>query len=416
MAAVVAEAAVVTAVAATATAAIAIAVSGGINSTHSQLAVISLAGSKLAPGKSLVDNLLAAIRDQVWSRQVDLTGREQTAPGSASAVAALRQKRWRNSVNLREVHSRERSKNSSPEFPEASFAHKLVMSLAVVLPFAGTSAAAMLLWQWGFMGWLYVGLLVGGWLLTGSGITIGFHRLLTHRSFETHRWLRLTFMALGALSVEGSPLIWCAIHRRHHELSDRPGDPHSPNLHGDSVLGMLRGLWHAQTGWLFTGYWTQPELARYVPDLLADHALVLIDRLYYLWVITSLFIPTFLGGLMTGSWKGALLGLLWGGLVRIFITHHITWSINSVCHVFGRREFEAHDESRNNWLCGVLGLGEGWHNTHHAFPTSARHGLSWWQLDISWLIIRAMQAVGLAWNVRLPSERLIAEKRLVANL
>jgi stearoyl-CoA desaturase (delta-9 desaturase) len=340
--------------------------------------------------------------------------REPAASGSSAAVVAPRKNRWRETVRLREVDSRGLRKNSPRGFPEATFTHKLVMSLAVGLPFAGAIAAAALLWQWGFMGWLYVGLLVVGWLLTGSGITIGFHRLLTHRSFETHRWVRWTFMALGALSVEGSPLVWCAIHRRHHELSDQPGDPHSPHLHGGGVLNTLRGLWHAQTGWLFTGYWTHPELDHYVPDLLADPALVLVDRLYYLWVVTSLFIPTFLGGLVTGSWKGALLGLLWGGLVRIFITHHITWSINSVCHVFGSREFEAHDESRNNWLCGVLGLGEGWHNTHHAFPTSARHGLAWWQLDVSWLIIRAMQVVGLAWNVRLPSERMIAEKRLVA--
>jgi stearoyl-CoA desaturase (delta-9 desaturase) len=297
-------------------------------------------------------------------------------------------------------------------FPPATIGHKLVMSLAVGLPLVGCVVAAALCWRWGFMGWLYVAMLVVGWLTTGCGITIGFHRLPTHRSFETYRWVRLTFMALGALSVEGSPLVWCAIHRRHHELSDRPGDPHSPHLHGDGLLATLRGLWYAQTGWLFTGYWTQPELERYVPDLLADRALVLVDRLYYLWVITSLLVPTLIGGLVTLSWQGALLGLVWGGLVRIFITHHITWSINSICHVFGKREFQANDESRNNWLCGVLGLGEGWHNTHHAFPTSARHGLSWWQLDFSWLVIRSMQVLGLAWNVRLPSERLIAEKRL----
>jgi stearoyl-CoA desaturase (delta-9 desaturase) len=286
------------------------------------------------------------------------------------------------------------------------------MGWAVGLPFVGTVSAVGLLWQWGFMGWMYVGMLVGGWLLTGLGVTIGFHRLLTHRSFEAHRWLKLVWMALGALSVEGSPLVWCAIHRRHHELSDRPGDPHSPHLHGDSIVGLLRGLLHAQVGWLFTGYWTHSDLQRYVPDLLADRALVLIDRLYYLWVLISLGLPTLVGGLASWSWKGALLGLLWGGLVRIFITHHITWSINSLCHVFGRQEFEAPDHSRNNWLCGVLGLGEGWHNSHHAFPTSARHGLSWWQLDASWLIIRTMQLAGLAWNVHLPTERAMDSKRL----
>jgi stearoyl-CoA desaturase (delta-9 desaturase) len=285
------------------------------------------------------------------------------------------------------------------------------MGLAVGLPFLGCFVAAALLWQWGFMGWLYVGLLVGGWLATGSGVTVGFHRLLTHRSFDTYRWVRMFWMALGALSVEGSPLIWCAVHRRHHELSDQPGDPHSPHLHGDRPLAALRGLWHAHVGWLFTGYWSSPDLARYVPDLLADRALVLVDRLYYLWVLVSLALPAAIGGLATLSWKGALLGLVWGGLVRIFMTHHITWSINSICHLFGRQDYDAHDHSRNNWLCGVLGLGEGWHNNHHAFPTSARHGLVWWQLDASWLIIRTMAALGLAWNIRVPSERAILQKR-----
>ena len=298
------------------------------------------------------------------------------------------------------------------EIPDSPWTHKLIMGLAVGLPFVGCFVAAGLLWQWGFMGWLNLALLVGGWFFTGLGITIGFHRLLTHRSFDTYRWVRLLWMALGALSVEGSPLVWCAVHRRHHELSDWRGDPHSPHLHGDGILGMLRGLWFAQAGWLFTGYWSSPDLARYVPDLLADPALIVVDRLYFLWVLVSLAAPMLIGGLATWSWRGALLGLVWGGLVRIFITHHITWSINSICHVFGRREYQAHDHSRNNWLCGLLGLGEGWHNNHHAFPTSARHGLSWWQFDASWLIIRGMQAIGLAWNVRLPTPSAISAKRL----
>jgi stearoyl-CoA desaturase (Delta-9 desaturase) len=177
------------------------------------------------------------------------------------------------------------------------------MGLAVALPFADCITAAAVLWRWGFMGWLYVGLLVGGWFFTGSGITVGFHRLLTHRSFETYRWVRLVWMVLGALSIEGSPLVWCAIHRRHHELSDQPGDQHSPHLHGASAWQRPHGLWHAQTGWLFTGYWTQPQLDRYVPDLLAERALVLVDRLYYVWVIISLVLPTLIGGL---AWPGVV--------------------------------------------------------------------------------------------------------------
>ena len=285
------------------------------------------------------------------------------------------------------------------------------MSVAVVLPLLGCLAAIVFCWRFGFMGWTYLALLVGGWLLSGLGITVGFHRLLTHRSFETYGWVRMFWMALGALSVEGSPLVWCAVHRRHHEHSDQPGDPHSPHLHGSGWWNSLCGLWYAHTGWLFTGYWSDPDLPRYVPDLLAEKPLVIVSRLYFLWVVLSLAIPTAVGGLIAGTWQGAALGLLWGGLVRIFITHHITWSINSICHVFGQKDFQVGDDSRNNWLCGLLGLGEGWHNNHHAFPSSARHGLSWWQLDLSWLVIRAMQLAGLAWNVRTPSESLVASKR-----
>lgn len=163
---------------------------------------------------------------------------------------------------------------------------------------------------------------------------------------------------------------------------------------------------------MFTSYWTSPDLERYVPDLRSESLLRRVDRMYYLWVIASLAIPTLIGGLVDWSLKGAALGLLWGGLVRIFVTHHITWSINSICHVFGQRAYQSADQSTNNVVCGILGLGEGWHNNHHAFPTSARHGLSWWQFDVSWLVIRSMQAVGLAWNVRVPSAKAMSARRL----
>jgi stearoyl-CoA desaturase (delta-9 desaturase) len=295
--------------------------------------------------------------------------------------------------------------------PPASVSHKLVMGTAVVLPLLGTALAMILLVAGGWMGWWHVAMVVGGWLATGLGITVGFHRLLTHRSFDTYRAVRFFWAVLGACSIEGSPLVWSAIHRRHHNFSDEPGDPHSPRQHGLGVWGTLRGLLHAQVGWLFTGYWSSPELQRYVPDLLAQRYLVAIDRWYYLCVIVSLGLPALLGGVIERSWYGALMGLLWGGLVRILITHHITWSINSVCHVFGTKTYKAGDESRNNFLCGVLGHGEGWHNNHHAFPTSARHGLQWWQFDLSWLVIRTMQALGLAWNVRLPDSRAMAARR-----
>jgi stearoyl-CoA desaturase (delta-9 desaturase) len=291
-------------------------------------------------------------------------------------------------------------------------ADQFAMLVAVLLPFLGTVAAAVLLGTHGWISWLHVGLLIGGWLLTGLGITIGFHRLLTHRGFETYPLVRAFWMAMGALAIEGSPLVWCAIHRRHHERSDQPGDPHSPQLHGGGWSATLRGLWNAQVGWLFAGYWSDPQLQRYVPDLLAEPLLVRVDRFYYLFVLISLAIPTAIAGLVGGSWQAALMGLLWGGLVRVFLTHHITWSINSICHVFGSRMFRTGDGSTNNLLCGILGLGEGWHNNHHAFPTSARHGLAWWQFDASWLVIRMMQACRLAWDVKVPSPKAIAARRI----
>lgn len=296
--------------------------------------------------------------------------------------------------------------------PPSQRAHTITMALAVSVPFAGTMAAIALAWIYGMMDWIYLGMLLCGWLLTGLGITVGFHRLLAHRSFTTFRWLRAFWTILGACAVQGSPLVWCAIHRKHHELSDRPGDPHSPHLHGQHWWGIIKGFVHAHVGWLFHRYWLTVDLKRYVPDLLKDRLLVWVDRCYVVWMLLSISLPAGLGYLWSESWKGALLGGLWGGLVRVFLVHHITWSINSICHLFGTRDFRSADHSRNNLICGILGLGEGWHNNHHAFPSSARHGLKWWQLDISWLVILAMQRLGLAWDVRLPGERELMAKSL----
>ncbi|HND51674.1 MAG TPA: acyl-CoA desaturase [Pirellulaceae bacterium] len=296
--------------------------------------------------------------------------------------------------------------------PEAPLTEKLIMLSAIVFPAAGTIAAMVLLAQWGFMGWLNLSMFLIGWAATGMGITIGFHRLLTHRSFETYPVIRAFLMFMGALSIEGSPLVWCAVHRRHHALSDQDGDPHSPHLHGKGFMNALRGLWYAQCGWLLTGYWAKPDLKRYVPDLLEEPLLVKVDKFYYLWVLFSLGLPAVIGGLATMTWQGALLGFLWGGLARVFWNHHITWSINSICHVMGKFDYESGDQSRNNPICALLAWGEGWHNNHHAFPTSARHGLEWWQFDSSWVVIKTLEKLGLAWNVRVPSERALNSKRV----
>ncbi|MEY4180138.1 MAG: hypothetical protein RLY70_3712 [Planctomycetota bacterium] len=293
----------------------------------------------------------------------------------------------------------------------AALSEKLYMVAAVVLPPVGLFAGMALAWQHGFMGWSYVAMFVAGWILTASGITIGFHRLITHRSFETHRIVRAFWMMMGALAVQGSPLVWCAVHRRHHSLSDQPGDPHSPHLEGEGFWAAIKGFWFAQVGWLFSGYWASPELERYVPDLLEDRLLVVVNKFYYMWVLVSLAIPSAIGYAIDGPW-GALMGVLWGGLARVFFTHHVTWAINSVCHLMGSHDYESGDESRNNPVCAFLAMGEGWHNNHHAFPTSARHGLEWWQFDTSWLVIRTMQMLGLAWNVKVPPQRILDARRV----
>lgn len=280
--------------------------------------------------------------------------------------------------------------------------------LAVILPFAGLIVAIAVLWGWGF-GWLELGLLLTMYVLTILGVTIGFHRLFTHKAFETSRSVKAVLAVLGSMAVEGPLLKWAALHRRHHQHSDKDEDPHSPHLHGEGIRGLFKGLWHAHVGWLFLP--DAPGLASYIPDLLSDRLLRRISRLFAVWVAVGLLMPAIIGGLLTLTWSGALLGFLWGGLTRVFLVHHVTWSINSVCHLWGSQPFRSHDHSRNNFVFGVLALGEGWHNNHHAFPTSARHGLKWWQIDLSYAIIQGMALLGLAWKIRVPAAQAIEAKR-----
>ena len=277
---------------------------------------------------------------------------------------------------------------------------RVVNLVAVIVPFAGLIAAVVLAWGWG-LDRVHLALLGGMWLATALGITVGYHRLFTHRSFETYRPVKVAFAMLGSMAVQGPLFKWVAQHRRHHQHSDHAEDPHSPHQHGAGLLGVVRGAWHAHVGWLFEP--DAPGLSRYVGDLSADRLLGRVSRLFPLWAAAGLVIPAALGGLLTLSWKGALLGFVWGGLVRVFLGHHVTWSINSVCHLWGSRPFRSDDESRNNVVFGVIALGEGWHNNHHAFPRSARHGLRWWEFDASYVVIRALERVGLAWKVNVPT-------------
>jgi stearoyl-CoA desaturase (delta-9 desaturase) len=295
-------------------------------------------------------------------------------------------------------------------------AQRLAMLVTVVGPFLGLIAAVALLWHRGpggsrGIGWPEILVMAATYALAGFGVTVGYHRLLTHRAFETARPVRLLLAVLGSAAGQGMVIRWCATHRRHHQRADRPGDPHSPHVHGGGggVRGLLSGLWHAHVGWTFQA--DAPDLARSVPDLLADRALVRVDQLYLLWVALGLLLPAAALGLYAGSWRGFASGLLWGGLVRTFLMHHVTWSVNSVCHVWGSRPFASGDRSTNNFPVAILSLGEGWHNNHHAFPTSARHGLRWWQFDASFVLIRLLEVVRVARNVRVPSGPAMEAKR-----
>ncbi len=244
----------------------------------------------------------------------------------------------------------------------------------------------------------------------GFGITIGFHRLFTHRAFKTSAPMRLLWAVLGSMALEGPVIEWVAYHRRHHRFSDVEGDPHSPHVgHGDGFAGAIRGLFYAHVGWvLFSDESAEEE--KYAPDLIADPVVRFVDRTFILWVTVGLAVPFGLGVALTGTVFGGLMGLLWGGAVRIFALHHITFCINSLCHFFGTRNFATADESRNLAWLAPFTFGEAWHNNHHAFPTSARHGLGRAELDPSAALIGLMERVGLAWDVvRIGPERLAAK-------
>ena len=288
----------------------------------------------------------------------------------------------------------------------ASAPANLAKLVAIVLPLLGVAAAPFL--GWGF-GWVDLALLVGMYLVSALGITVGFHRLFVHRSFEASMPVKFAIAVFGSMAVQGPLISWVAQHRAHHRHSDAEGDPHSPHQGGRGLFGWLRGFWHAHIGWFFNA--DKPELDRYVKDLAASPSLRIASRLFPIWIALGLIIPTVLGGLISGTWAGALTGLIWGGFVRVFLVHHVTWSVNSACHLWGFRPFHSDDRSRNNVVFGILALGEGWHNTHHAFPTSARHGLRWWEFDASYWAIRLLQLVGLAWNIKLPSAKSQAKKR-----
>ena len=280
----------------------------------------------------------------------------------------------------------------------ASSLERRITVVAVALPFAGFIAAIALLWGSGVT-WLDLGILAVMYILVGFGVTIGFHRMLTHRAFDAKPWVRGTFAVLGSMSVQGAVIHWVADHRRHHAFTDEEGDPHSPHTNeAEGWRGVLTGLWHSHMGWLFEGQRTSAK--RFAPDLKKDPLIRWVDKYFPLWALLGLAIPFVLGfALSGGSLFAGFTAFVWAGLVRVFLLHHATWSVNSICHMYGKRPFETEDESRNNWAVALVSLGEGWHHSHHAFPTSARHGLGRRQLDLGAWLITGLERCHLAWDV-----------------
>lgn len=281
--------------------------------------------------------------------------------------------------------------------------HVLIYAF-VLVPFVALVAAVPVAWGWG-LSWRDIVIAAVFYAVSCLGVTVGYHRHFTHGSFKAKPWLRVVLAAAGSMGVQGSVVHWVADHRRHHAFSDREGDPHSPWRFGDSPAGMAKGFLWAHTGWLTER--DETNAARFAPDLLADKAIRRVDSLFPVIVTFSLLGPALVGGLWSMSWQGALTALFWAGLVRISFLHHITWSVNSVCHMVGERPFSARDKSANFWPLAILSMGESWHNLHHADPTSARHGVLRGQIDISARVIWVFEKLGWAWSVRWPnSERL----------
>lgn len=288
---------------------------------------------------------------------------------------------------------------------EMSRIEKVANLGAVVIPFLATLAAVALLWNKVVSA---PDLIIAAvmYLITAVGITVGFHRLLTHRSFQTSKPLEYAFAVIGSMAVQGPVISWVADHRKHHAHTDSEGDPHSPHVgHQSGLRGVAAGLWHAHAGWLMSTQ-GRADWKRYAADLNEDGGMRLIARQFVPLVLLTLLIPALAGYLVSDTLAGAATGLLWGGLVRIFFVHHVTWSVNSVCHYFGTRRFSTDDRSTNVFWLALPSLGESWHHNHHAFPRSAVHGLRRWEIDPSALIIAALERVGLAWNVvRISPER-----------
>ena len=284
---------------------------------------------------------------------------------------------------------------------------RIIIGAFVVIPLIAVACALPIAWG-GWLSWLDITLAIGLWLLTAGGITIGYHRYFTHGSFKANRTVKIVLAVLGSLAIEGSLDQWVADHRKHHKFSDEVGDPHSPWRFGTSKKAIGKGLLFAHVGWLFDD--DNTGIDKYAPDIASDKDLNWISKHFSVFVIASLLLPAVLGGLITWSWMGAVTAFFWAGLVRVAFVHHVTWSINSICHVFGNRPFTSRDLSSNVAWLAIPSLGESWHNLHHVDPTAARHGVMKGQIDISASFIKGMEKTGLATDVRWPKAERLAKK------
>ena len=289
-----------------------------------------------------------------------------------------------------------------------SAVQRFLVGLFVAIPLVALVAAVPLMWGWG-LSWHAVILALIFYWVSGLGVTVGYHRYFTHGSFKAKTGLRVALAIAGSLAIEGPVITWVSDHRRHHKYSDREGDPHSPWRYGDDWKALTKGLVYAHIGWLFDPNKTSQE--KFSPDLLADRRIKAVDKQFGALVGVSLLLPALIGGLWGMSWQGALTAFFWASLVRVALLHHVTWSINSICHTFGSEEFEVRDKSRNVAWLAIASFGESWHNLHHADPTCARHGALRGQLDPSARVIRWFEQLGWAYDVRWPDEERLTAKR-----
>ncbi|HYO61878.1 MAG TPA: acyl-CoA desaturase [Actinomycetota bacterium] len=293
--------------------------------------------------------------------------------------------------------------------PKTARLQRRLTLIVTILPFAGFVAAVWSLWGTGLTA-LDAALFLAFYAFSGLGVTIGFHRYFTHQGFEAGPKLRAALAIAGSFAVQGPVIRWVADHRRHHAFADQPGDPHSPHLdEGPGVKGVLKGLWHAHIGWFFDV--EQTSARRWAPDLVKDPVMRKIDKLFPLWTLLSFGLPPVIGFAITGTARGALTAFIWGSLARIFFLHHVTWSVNSICHFYGKRPYETTDYSTNNWLLAIVSFGESWHNNHHAFPTSAVHGIQKGQIDLTGGTIRLLQKLRLVRDVKVVTPKQLEAKR-----